>query len=361
MSHSLKARTSILLLAFSAASFQALAQSGRVRGQAAPRNQADRDSVRLRAEEVLLPICVRADYGKLTAPLRRSDLIVTEDGKRRQVNDVIRTPANILFILDAGSELTLKEVNAHRDLALKMIESMGEDDRAAIITYADTVEILSPWTADKGSLRHTLQMRFRPGLRSRFYDSLLYAAEELLPRVSGRRSVVIVGDGIEKVNSLGFEKALEALHRARAIVYAACPNEILLSAIKPAAYNPLSLYEMIDPGARKRIEALRAYYHQLEAGEVTLKGLAEETGGAIWAPATSDEFKSLADQIVREIGTEYVIAYSSERPSDDEAFHPVKVYTTLPGIQARARRGIYSDQNEQQASGDQKSGKTPHR
>jgi VWFA-related protein len=308
----------------------------------------------LRVEEVLLPVRVRADYGNLTAMPRRSDLIVTEDGKRRQVNDVIRTPANVLFILDAGGEQTLKDLNAHREIALKMIELMGEGDRAAIMTYADTVEVLSPWTADKAALRRALQIRFRPGIRSRFYDSLLYAAEELLPLVSGRRSVVIVGDGIETVNPLAFEKALGALHRARAIVYAACPNEILLAAIKPTAYNPLSLYEMLDPAARKRIEKLRAWYKNLEAGEVTLKGLAEETGGASWAPATDAELKSLGDQIVREIGTEYVIAYTSERAADDEAFHAVKVYTTQPGLQVRSRRGVYSDSGEQQA-------KTPRR
>lgn len=349
MDHSLKARTSILLLVFAAASSEALAQSGRVRGQSAQRPYGERESVRLRVEEVLLPIRLRSDYGKLTVPPSRADLIVTEDGKRRVVNDVMRTPANVLFILDAGGERTLKDLNAHRDIALKMIESMGDGDRAAIMTYADTVEVLSLWTADRAALKRALQIRFKPGIRSRFYDGLLYAADELLPRVAGRRSVVIVGDGIENVNPQAFEKALGALHRARAIVYAACPNEILLGAVKPEAYNALSWYEMIDPAARKRIQALRAWYKQLEAGEVTLKGLAEETGGASWAPKTSDEMKSLGDQIAREIGTEYVIAYSSERPPDDESFHAVKIYTTQPGIQVRSRRGIYAETGEQQA------------
>jgi VWFA-related protein len=357
MSHSLKARTSILLLVLAAGPLEALAQSGRMRGRTIQRNPSERDSVRLRVEEVLLPIRVRGDYGKLTAPLKRSDLIVTEDGKQRQVNDVMDTPANLLFILDAGGERTIKQLDAHRDLALKMINSMGEGDRAAIMTYGDTVDVLSSWTADKAALRHALQTRFRPGIRSRFYDSLLYAADEVLPRVAGRRSVVIIGDGIETVNTLGFEKVLAALHRARAIVYAACPNEILLSAIKPTAYNAMSWYEMLDPGARKRIEALRTYYRQLEAGEVTLKGLAEETGGACWAPTTESELKSLGGEIVREIGTEYVIAYSSERPSEDEAFHPVKVYTTQPGVQVQSRRGIYANSNEQHASGDLKPGR----
>ena len=157
MAHSLKARTSILLLVFAAGSLQALAQSGRMRGQSAPRNQSEPDSVRLRVEEVLLPIRVRGDYGKLTAPLRRSDLIVTEDGKRRQVNDVISTPANVLFILDAGGERTIKHTSAHRDLA-EMISSMAEGDRRLTLTYADKCGLCSSWTAEQERLCGT---RFR--------------------------------------------------------------------------------------------------------------------------------------------------------------------------------------------------------
>src|SRR5438132_13679650 len=76
------------------------AQSGRLRKQAPVRPHGDDDdAVRLRVEEVLLAINVRNAFGKLPVDLKRTDFIVTEDGKRHEVNDVMRTPANILFIL----------------------------------------------------------------------------------------------------------------------------------------------------------------------------------------------------------------------------------------------------------------------
>jgi hypothetical protein len=99
---------------------------------------------------------------------------------------------------------------------------------------------------------------------------------------------------------------------------------------------------MLDPAARKRIEKLRAYYRQLEAAEITLKGLAEETGGTMWNPSTRLEFGKLGPQIGTEIGTEYLFAYSTERQPDDNKFHAINVYTTKPGWQVRARRGIYA-------------------
>src|SRR5262249_31386127 len=149
------------------------------------------------------------------------------------------------------------------------------------------------------------------------YNSLVYAAEDILPQVSGRRSVVLLTDGVDPAGVSVFEHSLALLHVARATVYVVNQATILLRRIKPQAFNPLSWYEMIDPQARKRIEGLRVYYRQLEAGAVTLKGLAEETGGEEWDPQTIESMKTLGESILSEISTEYVIAYSSERPRDD--------------------------------------------
>jgi VWFA-related protein len=356
MSHKLRVKVAFALWLVIAVVAEVQAQSGRLRGQSPPRPQGNRsqdlddDALRLRVEEVLLPISVRNNLGKLPADLRQTDFIVTEDGNRREVNAVMRTPANILFIIDTSGESVLKNVNINRDLALKMIEGLGAEDRAAIITYGDKIELLSPWSSDKSALRQALEWKFKPGLTADFYNSILYATEEVLPKVSGRRSIVLITDGVDSFEkpvveggTLMFEKALTALHRARATVYVASQTEILLREIKPRAFNSLSWYERLDPQSRKRIDQLRRYYRQIEAAELALKGLAEETGGAMLNPATREEFGKISASMVAEIGTECVIAYSSSRPPADTSFHAVKVYGTRPDILIRFRRGIYAN------------------
>jgi VWFA-related protein len=332
------------------------AQSGRLRDQtSAPKVNdkgvsQDDDTLRIRVEEVLLPVSVRNHFGKLPVDLKKSDFIVTEDGSRREVNAVMRTPANVLFIIDASAQSTLKNVNANRDLALKMINALGDEDRAAIITYSDRIDLLSSWTNNKQQLRDSLNWKFKPGLQAELYNALVYGAEEVLAKANGRRSVVLVSDGVDSFErpvsegvTLMYEKALAALHRARTTVYAAAPNQIIMKDMKPLAFNALSWYERLDPNQRKRIDRMRKYYRQLEAAELSLKGLAEETGGMMWSPATSEEFLSLNNRIIEEIGTECIIAYSSERAADDTAFHAVKVYLTRPDIMVRSRRGIYAN------------------
>ena len=354
----------IFLVALSA--IQGGAQSGRLREKpAAPQAQSDKDTVRLRAEEVLLPVSVRSDTGKLAPRLASADFIVTEDNKRQQITSVMRTPANVLLILDTSGEVsTRKNININRELAYKLIESLGDEDQAAVITYGDKVELLSSWTTDKVALRQALEWKFKPGLKSHLYDSLLYAADEILPKVTGRRSVVLLTDGVDSFVSGGYATTLQAMHRARATVYVFNHASVLIRELRSQVFNPLAFWEMLDPAVRKRYLMLRQYVREMEAGEVNLRGLAEETGGAVWNPDNRIECAKTArsgavnfvkpvdpdgktdcemirKQIISEIGTEYVVAYSSERKADDSSFHPIRVYTIRTDLKVRVRRGIY--------------------
>jgi VWFA-related protein len=328
------------------------AQSGRLRQQAPPRHQEtdEDDPVRLRVEEVLLAINVRNAFGKLPVDLKSTDFIVNEDGQRHEVNDVVRTPANILFVLDTSGEENIKNINLHRDLALKMIDALGKDDRAAIITYGDTIQLLSAWTGNKTALRQALEWNFKPSTTADLYNSLIYGCDKVLSVVQGRRSIVLLTDGIDSYEkpvaegeTLMFEQALAALHHARTTLYVAGQNEMLLKALKPQVYNALSWYERLDPLQRKKIDRLRRYYRQLEAAELSLRGLAEETGGMAWMPETREAYTAISNPMVEEIGTECVIAYSTQRTPADAGFHMVKVYGTRTDISIRCRRGIYAN------------------
>jgi hypothetical protein len=79
------------------------------------------------------------------------------------------------------------------------------------------------------------------------------------------------------------------------------------------------------------------------AERLATKGLAEETGGAIWIPGNREEFGKLSPQVITEIGAEYLFAYSTERQPNDTKFHAISVYATVPGLQVRSRRGIYAN------------------
>lgn len=342
------------------------AQSGRHREIAPNRRSSEdeKDAFKLRAEEILLTVSVKGSDGRLPAQFAATDFIVTEDGKKQEVTAATRTPANVLLVIDAGGETNFrKDANFNRELAVNIIKGLGADDQAAIVTYADKITLLSSWTTNKAALVEALKTRFAPGIRSDYYNALLYAVKEVLPKAEGRRDIVLVSDGVDSFDNSQFEEALDALHRARATTYVVSLNGVLIRELRERVFHPLARYEMLDPRVRKRYEPIRQYVRQLEAAEILLKGFAEESGGAIWnlgeradcekrssTPFAKPEYRepretceTLAAKVVDEIGSEFVLAYRSQRQPDDSAFHLVKVYSLNPDWRIRTRRGIYSN------------------
>ena len=341
------------------------AQSGRHREPASSKRSNDeKDAFKLRAEEILLTVSVKGGNGKLPANLTKDDFIVTEDGKKQQITAATRAPANVLFIIDVGGEVNFRKDTAlNREVVLHAIKGLGEEDKAAIITYGDKISLLSSWTSDKAALTEALKTKYMPGIKSDYYNCLLYAVKEVLPRVSGRRSVVLISDGVDSFENNQFEDALDALHRARATTYVVTPNAVLIKELRERVFHPLALYEMIDPRVRRKYEVIRQYVRHLEAAEILLKGFAEETGGAIWNlserpdcekrrsnPFAKPEYRekretceTIAARLVDEIGTEFMVAYSSQRQPDDSSFHLVKIYSPRGDLRLRTRRGVYAE------------------
>jgi VWFA-related protein len=347
------------------------AQSGRKRNpqdtskNQGTQNQDDQDTLKLRTDEVLLPVSVRSSNGKVPTYLEKQDFIVTEDGKRQPITSVLRSPANVLFIIDMSGEVNLrKDSNVNREIALNMLDALGKEDQAAVISYADKIDLLSSWTTDKAAVSDALKTKLKPGIKSEYYKCLTYAANEVLPKITGRRTVVLLSDGVDSFNGSGFADALAALHHARATVYIVNQNAIIIKELRERVFHKLAWYEMLDPKVRKRYELMRIYVKQLEAAEFTLKSLAEETGGLVWNSDKRIEYKKsdkpkppgfteekdkpvlasmLAGKVVEEMGTEFLVAYSSDRKGNDKDFHPVKVFVTRSEIKVRARRGVYAN------------------
>ena len=344
------------------------AQSGRVRTNPnPPQEQVDKDTIKLRAEEVLLPVSIRSDRGELPTRLEPSDFTITEDDARQEITSLLRTPANILLIVDtSGYVTTLKNVNVNREIALKVVESLGEQDRAAVMTYAESIDLLSSWTNHKGALKEALDSNFRLAPRARLYEALLFAAEKVLPGAGERRCVVLLTDGVESFDQSAFEKALVAMHRARATVYVVNQGTMILRELKPKVAKAPPWWTALDPVARKQHQLLRDYVSEVEAGQGPLGKLAEETGGALWdpeeridctrtprlpsagfgkptVPDRGIDCESIRNQIIEQIGSEYVVAYTSKRKLDDKGFHKIRIYTRRSDLKVRARRGIYGE------------------
>jgi hypothetical protein len=86
----------------------------------------------------------------------------------------------------------------------------------------------------------------------------------------------------------------------------------------------------------------KAYEAELKTSQQTLTGLADETGGRIYLPKTSDEMIAQAKEAAKEIGTEYVVTYRPLKPlaaAERGEYRRVEVTSRRVGLTLRSRRG----------------------
>ena len=80
----------------------------------------------------------------------------------------------------------------------------------------------------------------------------------------------------------------------------------------------------------------------MKRGEQRLKSLADETGGRILTPDTTDEMIAEGAGVAREIDSQYVVTYRPKRPLRNASateYRKIYVGARRVGLNLRARRG----------------------
>ena len=162
-----------------------LAQSGRK-----PNKEGGQDeTLRLRAEEVLLNVTVIDPYNHQATDLIKEEFIVAEDGQRQDIASFAMSsvPVNVVLMLDASGSI-VSEINSLRDAAMHFVDQLGPADKTSVIEFHTNVELIQDWTAKADDVRHALSWRFKPGMvqtkegsftygSTALYDALFSAAE----------------------------------------------------------------------------------------------------------------------------------------------------------------------------------------
>src|SRR5262250_2310598 len=97
------------------------AQSGR-KPSSSPGEQKSDDTVRLRADEVLLNISVFDSYGHQATNLAKNDFIIAEDGQRQDILSfaISSVPVNVVMLLDASGSV-VSEIGSLREAAMHFV------------------------------------------------------------------------------------------------------------------------------------------------------------------------------------------------------------------------------------------------
>jgi len=334
----------------------------------------DQERVRVFTEEVRLPVSAMDQYGHYDPTLEIDDVLVLEDGEPQKVRSVRHIPANVLFILDTGGDGNglgglSKKTSTTRAVALKVISRLREGDQIAVLQSSNQAELLQSWTNDVDEVTRTLTWKMFAGKRSRLFETMTRAAQLLAEQPEGSRHVILVTDGVETPGGkVSLDDALKQLLEVRATVHVISytafvrqktdqHNFKIVTKDNPIGSDPVIMNDpTLPPGvnrggptfgvgitfdpAMRRVR--KAYEAETKKSEKWLATLADETGGRIFLPKSTDEMIDEGEEVAREIGSEYVVTYRPTRPLAEAKpgeYRNVEVASRRVGLRLRSRRG----------------------
>jgi Ca-activated chloride channel family protein len=261
--------------------------------------------------------------GRAVAGLKPSDFSVTEDGEAREVTSVepTRTPFNLVLLLDVSGSVE-ERLDFIRKAALSFVATVGADDRVAIISFRDDVQLISDFTTDRRLLQERVK-DIEAGGATALYDALAYTlVQTLRPLRGARTAVVVLSDGDDNRSFIPFENVLEATVESGALIY---PLYI------PSGLIPTSgaadSTDTPDP-VRTRFLTLTS------RADAEGRRLAEVSGGVYYPVTRLDELQRAYDDVAAQLRTSYTISYASAA-SDASARRRVRVRVNREGATVR--------------------------
>ncbi|MET0752613.1 MAG: VWA domain-containing protein [Pyrinomonadaceae bacterium] len=238
---------------------------------------------------------------RAVSDLRKEDFEVQESGGAREILSVESTtaPFNLVLLLDVSGSVE-NYVDFIRKAARNFVNTVGRDDKIAIIIFNEDVKTISTFTTDKGKLSESLDT-FDAGGGTAYYDALAFTLVETLKPLRGdRTAIVALTDGDDNRSFLSFDSLLGSIQESGALIYPLyVPSDLIAAS---ANNNPDST---IDP--------LRTRYMALTSkAEDEGERLAQISGGVYYSIKQLSELQKAYNDIVVQLRTAYTVTFRSD-------------------------------------------------
>jgi len=238
--------------------------------------------------------------GRAIGGMKESDFTVYENGIEREVTKVVPTnePFNLVLLLDVSGSVE-ERIDFIRKAARDFLKTASRQDRIAIISFRDDIQIISDFSSDRQMLSQKLE-DIDAGGATALYDALGYVLANTVKQLRGERTaIVILSDGDDNRSFVPFPAIQEAIMESGALIY--------------PLYVPSGLIpEGSVPKPEVTIDPLRTRYLTLttRAHEEGQK-LAEVSGGVYYPIHRLEDLQRAYDDVVVQLRTAYTITYAS--------------------------------------------------
>lgn len=252
---------------------------------------------------VLLNVRITDEAGRPTSDVRREELRVMEDGVPQSISLFSKEELPLSYGLAIDSSGSLRsQMDKVIEAGRIVVNGNSPQDETFLIRFisSDKIELVTPFTSNKALLFRALDSIYIEGGLSAVIDAVYVSVENLAKSKRSldsnrRRALVLVTDGEDRASRYKRAQLTELLHK----------EDIQIFVI----------------GLTNQIEEKRAR----EKARDLLTFLAQETGGRAFFPKSVSELRGIAEEITRDLRTQYLIGYTPTGGAQGDGFHKVQV------------------------------------
>lgn len=289
---------------------------------AVSRAQEPSAQFRVEVDHVMVYAAVADKQGRFRTDLGRQDFSVYEDGVLQEVThfSLEHVPLSVVCLLDTSGSMEGEKLMHAKDALVHFAERLTPQDEIALIAFDDELQQISPFTHDWKGFKRELRSVMAEG-GTRLYDAVVAATEILEPIRDRRRAVLILSDGVDTASKTKFEKARQAVQRSEIQFFAIGIQE-----------KPLGFWGRLLSGSPGGSD---------ERGDQYLRGLTEDSGGAVYLVEDSKRCKEICIAIADELMHQYSLGYTPSHRAKDGEWRRIRIETSVPGLKVRASRSGY--------------------
>ncbi len=275
------------------------------------------------ANVVLVGATVLGSHNRVVRGLTQTDFRLFENATEQRIVSFgeVDLPVSMAILFDTSGSMEGQLPNARAALAA-LLETSNHDDEFSLVTFADQPRIAVPWNRSPGDIAGQVLFNKSSG-RTALLDAVQMGVEQLRQSHNPRRALVIFSDGGDNFSRLSERRLVRLIEEADVQVYA------------------VDMQTHGNPGMDRADEEV--------AGPSLLAELCEHGSGRYFAPEGQRSIERAADQIGKELRSQYLLGYAPSEPTRDGKFHRVQLKVLRPAGSQRVsvyfRRGYRAPAN----------------
>ena len=317
-------------------------------------------------------VTVHDKQGKILTDLAKEDFALSEDSRPQTIkyfSREINLPLTLGLLVDTSMSQR-RVLGEEKSASYKFLDRMlREQDQAFVIHFDHDTELLQDLTNSKPKLQKAMdelqlaeeerpQLNRRgggypgggspgngsprypgPGRRMRgpgttLYDAIFLASDELMRHQKGRKSLILLTDGVDNGSKTSLSDAIASAQRADTLVYS------ILFADEEGYGNPMGGFG--GRGMGRRGGGMGRYpQDDRRDGKKVLQQISRETGGGFYEVSKKLTIEDIYDRIQDDLRNQYSLGYTSDKRDGSGEYRAITVTTTRKGAVVQAREGYY--------------------